>query len=49
VSACWQGETVIENAAQEPEIEDLADLLNSMGAKIRGGGASAFYTFYITK
>lgn len=32
------GETVIENAAREPEITDLAEFLNSMGAKIRGAG-----------
>ena len=34
------GETVIENAALEPEIEDLALFLNSMGAKISGIGSS---------
>ncbi|SHH21325.1 UDP-N-acetylglucosamine 1-carboxyvinyltransferase [Thermosyntropha lipolytica DSM 11003] len=32
------GNTVIENAAKEPEIVDLANFLNSMGAKIRGAG-----------
>lgn len=32
------GQTVIENAAKEPEIVDLANFLNSMGAKIRGAG-----------
>jgi UDP-N-acetylglucosamine 1-carboxyvinyltransferase len=32
------GETVIENAAQEPEIGDLADCLNAMGAKVEGAG-----------
>ncbi len=32
------GETVIENAAREPEITDLAEFLNGMGAKIRGAG-----------
>ena len=32
------GETVLENAAQEPEIPDLAELLISMGAKISGHG-----------
>jgi UDP-N-acetylglucosamine 1-carboxyvinyltransferase len=30
-----KGETVIENAAREPEVVDLADCLNAMGAKIR--------------
>ncbi|MBN1555223.1 MAG: UDP-N-acetylglucosamine 1-carboxyvinyltransferase [Phycisphaerae bacterium] len=33
-----EGTTMIESAACEPEIEDLADLLNAMGAKIRGAG-----------
>jgi UDP-N-acetylglucosamine 1-carboxyvinyltransferase len=32
------GETVIENAAREPEVVDLANFLNSMGAKIQGAG-----------
>jgi UDP-N-acetylglucosamine 1-carboxyvinyltransferase len=32
------GETVLENAAQEPEITDLADLLVAMGARIEGQG-----------
>ena len=35
-----EGETIIENAAQEPEITDLADLLIKMGADIEGGGTS---------
>jgi UDP-N-acetylglucosamine 1-carboxyvinyltransferase len=35
-----KGETVIENAAREPEIGDLADLLITMGAKIEGAGTS---------
>ena len=33
-----QGTTVLENAAREPEIVDLALLLNKMGAKVRGAG-----------
>lgn len=33
-----EGQTVIENAAKEPEIVDLANLLNAMGAKVRGAG-----------
>ena len=33
-----QGTTVIENAAREPEIVDLALFLNEMGAKVRGAG-----------
>lgn len=32
------GVTIIENAAREPEIVDLAQLLNKMGAKVRGAG-----------
>ena len=32
------GETVIENAAREPEVVDLANFLSSMGAKIHGAG-----------
>ena len=32
------GETVIENAAREPEVADLARFLNAMGARIRGAG-----------
>lgn len=34
------GETVIENAAREPEVVDLCDCLNAMGAKITGAGTS---------
>lgn len=33
-----QGRTVIENAACEPEVEDLCTFLTTMGAKIKGGG-----------
>jgi UDP-N-acetylglucosamine 1-carboxyvinyltransferase len=32
------GRTVIENAAREPEVVDLADCLNALGAKVRGAG-----------
>ena len=35
-----RGTTVIENAAREPEIVDLIDFLNGMGAQITGGGSS---------
>src|SRR5258707_6262856 len=34
------GTTVIENAAREPEIADVSDCLNKMGAKITGAGTS---------
>lgn len=33
-----EGETTIENAAAEPEIEDLANFLNAMGARVTGAG-----------
>lgn len=36
-----KGETVIENAAKEPEIIDLATFLNNMGATIRGAGTDS--------
>lgn len=36
-----EGRTVIENAAQEPEIDDLAKFLNSIGAKIEGAGTTS--------
>ena len=35
-----KGHTAIENAACEPEIEDLANMLNAMGAKVSGAGTS---------
>ncbi|WP_394692151.1 UDP-N-acetylglucosamine 1-carboxyvinyltransferase [Hyphobacterium sp.] len=35
-----KGDTVLENAAREPEIQDLADCLNAMGAKVSGAGSS---------
>lgn len=35
-----EGTTVIENAAEEPEIVDLANFFNSMGANVRGAGTS---------
>lgn len=38
-----QGETLIENCAEEPEIVDLARFLNKMGAKIEGAGTGAIY------
>lgn len=37
-AALAEGTTVIENAAKEPEIVDLANYLNAMGAKVRGAG-----------
>lgn len=37
-SVMAEGETIIENAAEEPEIEDLGRFLNSIGAKVIGAG-----------
>ena len=37
-AALAQGRTIIENAAREPHIVDLANFLNSMGADVRGAG-----------
>jgi len=39
-SCLSDGITVVENVAQEPEITDLANFLNAMGAKIRGAGTA---------
>lgn len=41
MAACLaEGTTILENAAREPEVEDLANFLNAMGAKITGHGTS---------
>ena len=42
-AAMAQGTTLIENAAQEPEIVDLATFLNEMGGKVRGAGTSIIH------
>jgi len=34
-----QGRTILRNVAKEPEVEDLADFLNSMGARVTGAGS----------
>ena len=38
-----EGETVLENAAREPEVTDLAAFLTSMGAEIEGAGSSTIH------
>ena len=38
-----EGETILQNCAREPEVADLADLLNKMGAKIHGAGSSTIH------
>ncbi|HZP32207.1 MAG TPA: UDP-N-acetylglucosamine 1-carboxyvinyltransferase [Candidatus Acidoferrales bacterium] len=40
-AALAEGETLIENAAMEPEVTDLAELLCKMGARIEGAGTSS--------
>jgi UDP-N-acetylglucosamine 1-carboxyvinyltransferase len=44
-----QGETVIENAAREPEVADLAALLVKMGARIQGAGTSTIRVFGVSR
>ena len=44
-----RGTTVIENAAREPEITDVADCLNKMGAKITGAGSSRIVVEGVSK
>ncbi len=48
-AALANGTTVIENAAQEPEIGDVADCLNKMGAKISGAGTSRIIVEGVSK
>ncbi|SEI80128.1 UDP-N-acetylglucosamine 1-carboxyvinyltransferase [Propionispira arboris] len=50
MAACMaQGQTILENPAQEPEIIDLANYLNVMGAKIRGAGTNVIKIDGVTK
>ena len=44
-----RGETVIENAAREPEVVDLAALLTKMGAQIEGAGTSTIRVHGVAK
>lgn len=39
-AALAKGQTIIHNAAREPEVEDLANFLNTMGAQVSGAGTS---------
>ncbi len=43
------GQTVIENAAEEPEVVDLANFLNAMGAKIKGAGTKVIKITGVTE
>lgn len=38
-----KGDTIIRNAAREPEVADLQEMLNSMGGRITGSGSSTIY------
>ena len=44
-----EGETILQNAAREPEVADLAALLNKMGAKIEGAGTPTIHVKGVTK
>ena len=44
-----EGETVMQNCAREPEVADLADLLNKMGARIEGAGTSTIRVKGVSK
>jgi UDP-N-acetylglucosamine 1-carboxyvinyltransferase len=44
-----RGETVIGNAAREPEVQDLAALLNKMGARVEGAGTSTIHVQGVDK
>lgn len=44
-----QGETILDNAAMEPEIVDLANFLNKLGADIKGAGTSTIRIKGVTK
>src|SRR5579864_2992506 len=44
-----EGETIMQNCAREPEVEDLANLLNKMGAHIQGAGTSTIHIKGVSK
>ncbi len=48
-AALAEGNTVIENAAKEPHIVDLANFLNSMGANIKGAGTDTIRVFGVDR
>jgi len=50
MAACLaQGQTVLKNAAREPEVQDLANFLNSLGAQIQGAGTDTIIIDGVTK
>src|ERR1700723_4573882 len=44
-----EGETILQNCALEPEVADLADLLNKLGAKIEGAGTATIRVKGVSK
>jgi UDP-N-acetylglucosamine 1-carboxyvinyltransferase len=44
-----EGETILQNCAREPEVADLADLLNKMGAQIEGAGTATIRVKGVSK
>ncbi len=48
-ATCAEGESIIENAAQEPEVIDLANLCRAMGARIRGAGSNTIAIEGVTR
>jgi len=48
-AALADGETVLENAAREPEVVDLAEFLNALGAKIQGAGTDKIVVQGVTR
>ena len=48
-AAMAEGQTIIENAAKEPHVVDLANFLNSMGANIKGAGTDVIRIKGVTK
>ena len=44
-----EGETILRNCAREPEVADLADLLNKMGAQVEGAGTSTIRVKGVTQ
>jgi len=44
-----EGDTILQNCAREPEVADLADLLNKMGAKIEGAGTATIRVKGVSK
>jgi UDP-N-acetylglucosamine 1-carboxyvinyltransferase len=48
-AALARGETVIQNAAREPEVQDLAALLNKMGARVEGAGTPTIRVVGVSK